>query len=379
MQMKYPESVRPKHSLVLPVTLVLLILLIGGGAYYFVVQDKKAGIHETSEENLTEASTNPYLGNITLSASDAGYQQALRSFAAGDLSEGISALKALESKYEDGSLERNVIDYDLAYALSFTNEPLTGIQKLKDIVTNSDSYTPLTRALAVEALVRIYYSYQSDEITKALFEGKPFEDLIREDAKDHNQPIASLLQYGLSIHATPITAERLAALTAYTLRKNTDITPQTKEKLIGEYERYAEIADTEVTHIEGNDAYATYLANFYLTKALALADYSFVDDEVETSTVEELFEKAYSLSRRSSQVFTLFNHAAYLSQTSGDHAEKIESLVSKLRAHPETDRRTFDLFIENGTSDNAHMHRLIKALMAKSPSFTEYVNEVTKP
>lgn len=382
MKMKQPDELitrQPAQRSGILWLLMILLIVIGGGYAWFRSTKTAPETPKQNTDISTATSTprNPYAGNTLLKEKNPEYAQATAQLKSGNLNTAITLLNSIKDTYPEGSVERNVIEYDRAFALANSDRMKEGVTKLKEIARDSEHYTALTRALSIEALGRIYFINQNKETAHEIFSGDFFSTLRSASSTDPRDSVEKLFLYGNSIRTTPITASHLATFEARKLYEKASLSDEEKTIIKNRYETYQKIGEDELGYTKNDPDYQVYLADYYSVKAGGMALMYLAGMTQDLNEITATYEKATSLATPRGQAFTRFNLASFLasSEKRDEKKDEIAQLVDKILGSSETDRTNFDQFIRGSKDFGSEW---IGALRRESTSFDAYVAKILK-
>ncbi len=352
---------------------VALLLLAIGALYWFVyIRGVSFDANVPSREETPSISTTPAEQLYQSTA----YEEIRAYKALGEVGKVRELFTGLQRNYATGTPERQVIDYDFAFYVAFsTGDPSEGIAMLQTIATDT-TYNELTRALAMETLGRVAFTYGNASISAKIFDREPFSALFE---GSYTAAVYKLFEQAVDVYPTAIAALRTAQARSNALSAGKDtLSDEAKQTLRDEYQKYMTIADREATILAERPLYNSYLADYYSTKGATVATMYFAGESVFPEEVAELYKKSIALSQGSEQVFALFNYAVFLSKTDTSTQEEVDGLVARITETPVRTRRLFEAGIKNSLVDQKGNYADIVGLMAYSPAFKAYVEGVTK-
>jgi len=354
---------------------VTLLLAGSGAAYWYLFIKGDVG---TSPATSELPAANPYMDAELLSNSTA-YEEIRAYTSLGDFGKVSELYGELKNMYATGSPERNVVDYDYAFFLTFpSGKPMEGILLLKEIVKNEQDYHALTRALAVETLGRAVDGFGDPAVTAYIFEGEPLGELLAQAGGDVSVALELLYEDSFRLHPTPRAAARIAQAKAQQLyEEEASLSEEEKEMLRNEFDAAVAQGDESAGLLENFSGFNEYVGSYNGLKALASATRFYAEaDPSDRVDADIFFKKAIQLTQGSTQVFYFYNYALFLSKADGT-PEEIEAVTARIIAAPARSRQLFETNMRNVlANDGTAAHADLTELMTSSPTFQTYIGQL---
>lgn len=356
------------------------LLACAAAAAYWYISSYRPEIIIGNPNVETDPIGDPFFKSEELMRSTA-YQEIGSFLAAGNTEKVNDIYLDLKGTYATGTPERDVIDLDHAFFTTFSYaKPLEGVEMLKSIVIDVSEYDPTTRALAIEALSRAVSTYESAEVTSAVFAGEPFSTKFSIASNSASAATIFLFEEAMKVRPTPLASARVAQEKARLLSTQKDVLSADEAQVLrDQFIDAMALADSSAEVIEGRTGFGDYLGIVNLAKgnAYALAFYGQMR-ESDKAQADAFFRKSIQLSQGTSQTFALYGYAIFLMRIEAPLAD-VESVIARLTQLPSHDRRLInEHFVNSYENTEAARHGSIIALMAYSPMFNTYVLNLTK-
>lgn len=347
-----------------------------GWKYYQQVKDIPPALTVEQVEEIK------YDAGSRFSSENPEYARGLEYLSAGDYDSAVGQLKLLQAQFPRNSSERNIIDYSIGVFLAFAPEKQKeAIDTFVGIVTDSASYNPITRALAIEAIGRTYATTFSDSILAYIFTDPYFKGYLNTANGDYALAMYTLALEGYRISKTPITSARLAEKVAMDLYAKKYSSDAEKQELVKRFGEYLDAGRNEVDKMTDLPGYNIYRSEFLAIYGSAL--HYMVLAQVGPyvrKDVEVAYQEAYTLADDGVKPFVILRYGAFLSIVAPEEKEGIEELSRRLQTIPQVRRAPFDAFLRNivsqGEKRGGDTYRKVAVYRSKSPSFDSYVRGV---
>lgn len=347
-----------------------------GWKYYQQVKDIPPALTAEQVEEIK------YDAGAHFSSENPDYARGLEYLSAGDYDSAVDQLKLLQGQFPMNSTERNIIDYSIGIFLAFAPEKQKeAIDVFVRIVTDSSSYNPTTRALAIEAIGRTYATTFSDSILAYIFTDPYFKGYLNTANGDYALAMYNLALEGYQMSKTPITSARLAEKTAMDLYAKKYSGDAEKQDLIKRFGEYLDVGRNEVDKMTDLPGYNIYRAEFLAIYGSALHYMVLAQaGPYARKDVEVAYQEAYTLADDGVKPFVILRYGAFLSIVAPEEKNTIEELSRRLETIPQVRRAPFDAFLRNivsqGEKKGGDTYRKIAIYRSKSPTFDAYVKQV---
>lgn len=324
-----------------------------------------------------------YNPGAELASKDEGYARGLEYIKSGDTAKGLAELRAAQSRYKPGSIERNVIDYTIPLVGVFESAPISAIGGLKFIASDtSGAYFDVTRALAIEAMGRSFATNYDPAILDEIFVNDPYFGHFLDEAKgNYVQALYALARFGYDLSKTPITSARLAEKAASDIEAKRYTSDSEKAALEAAFDEYSKAGLAEMDKMEGFPEYAGYRAEFSSILGGAMASMHLSGaGTVTRADVEGMYQRAYTSANETLKPFIVLRYGAFISTVDPNNTALIGELSKRLSGISVARRAAFDRFIKNTMAIGkpaGGAYELIVRFRKGSPEFDAYVKQVS--
>ena len=237
---------------------------------------------------------------------------------------------------------QGIISFRLAVLKESEGEYMEAIDLLKEILTQADLYTRLTRSYAFLEMGSIYYRFADERITDRIFEGDVYFKALR-DAKDTELTYRHLFEESVNLYPVVLSELRIAdwyvdQIYSAKVKKRTALT--SKEQL--EYEEIIKSrlddADTDFERIKNlPNEYSAYGAQSLARRAVIIGRLT-LSGVTWSGSFDDAFKAALaaSASRPGYDGYVRYNYATILALADkAKNVERVRDILAPLYSDPE--------------------------------------------
>jgi len=311
---------------ILLVCIVIIFCIVAVVAFFYI---------QNQSVNTSPSVTNDVEENMSfynnLLKKNTNFESAEQLFSARKYTESITEYtRALESTTD--IKEEGQIKYKLALAHEYNNQPIEAIVNYKEVVAN-ESYARQLRAYAVQRMIGMLYSYNTQEVRDEIYKGEPYESFIVERRSLTDK---KLVEYGSLIQPLGVLELRLAGwyvddyIRLSSLNSTDAVVQNEIQSLKSLIQQKIINADAYIVAISNDPQQRNYLPEVLRRKAMILGDLYIAGDS-DFSDPEEAFRKAIQASIISvgDEATTKFRYAVFLGKMYGEErSDEIKALLS---------------------------------------------------